>query len=264
MPGFVKIGMTDKNDVQVRMRELYATGLPLPFECFVAREIEGRDAQDIEGALHRAFEPYRVNPSREFFKIEPEQAEAILSVMPGKDATPPRPEQDSVLEAEERDALVTYKRQQSKTNEDDFMASLTENGTRVYRQVLALGAKKGMQVKWTASGFSLNVLSSNGPVTACFGSVRNSKYDQRIYTAFSSARQKGALPDDAINELKENALKTGLFEIVGSGDNLRCDTYRDLDDAQISGLLDFINEVTETIRRHGGHAPSTEQAQPSG
>ena len=40
MPGFVKIGMTDKNDVQIRMRELYGTGLPLPFECFVAREID--------------------------------------------------------------------------------------------------------------------------------------------------------------------------------------------------------------------------------
>ena len=262
MPGFVKIGMTDRNDVQIRMAELYGTGLPLPFECFVAREIEGRDAQDIENALHRAFEPYRVNPSREFFKIEPEQAEALLSVMPGKDATPDRNEQDAVLETEDRDALVTYKRRQSKTTEDDFMASLTENGARVYRQVLALGAKKGMHVKWGVSGFSLNVLSSNGPVVVCYG-FPPSSYDQRIYTALDSARQKGGIPNDAIDELRENARETRLFEIAGSGDNFRFDTNRDLDDAQIDVLTNFLNEVIETIQRHDGQAQPTEQAQPS-
>ena len=31
MPGIVKIGMTERDDVQRRMNELYSTGVPLPF-----------------------------------------------------------------------------------------------------------------------------------------------------------------------------------------------------------------------------------------
>ena len=72
MPGMVKIGMTDQEDLQLRMRQLYTTGVPLPFECVIARRMEGREAAEIETALHTAFDPYRVNPSREFFEIEPE------------------------------------------------------------------------------------------------------------------------------------------------------------------------------------------------
>ena len=38
MPGIVKIGMTEREDVQRRMTELYSTGVPLPFECVIARQ----------------------------------------------------------------------------------------------------------------------------------------------------------------------------------------------------------------------------------
>ena len=39
MPGIVKIGMTDKLEVQPRMRDLYTTGVPLPFDCVSAIEV---------------------------------------------------------------------------------------------------------------------------------------------------------------------------------------------------------------------------------
>ena len=39
MPGMVKIGMTDRPDVQRRMSELYSTGVPLPFECVIAARL---------------------------------------------------------------------------------------------------------------------------------------------------------------------------------------------------------------------------------
>ena len=64
MPGIVKIGMTDRDDVQDRMNQLYSTGVPLPFECVVARRIEDRRALEIESALHTAFGPNRVNLPR--------------------------------------------------------------------------------------------------------------------------------------------------------------------------------------------------------
>ena len=87
MPGMVKIGKTDR-DPQTRMKELYSTGVPNPFECAFAAEFDG-DISRLEKALHTAFGPYRDNPSREFFKIDSYQAEAILRIWPGaKDVTP--------------------------------------------------------------------------------------------------------------------------------------------------------------------------------
>ena len=44
MSGIVKIGMTNADDVQFRMNQLYSTGVPLPFECVIARQIEGIEA----------------------------------------------------------------------------------------------------------------------------------------------------------------------------------------------------------------------------
>lgn len=36
MPGLVKIGITTRAEVHIRMTELYTTGVPLPFECSFA------------------------------------------------------------------------------------------------------------------------------------------------------------------------------------------------------------------------------------
>lgn len=42
----------------------------------------------VEQAFHLAFGPYRLNPKREFFQIEPEQAIALLELMVIEDVTP--------------------------------------------------------------------------------------------------------------------------------------------------------------------------------
>lgn len=79
MKGIVKIGYTADNDVNRRMAGLYGTGVPLPFKLEFACKVP--NASDVERALHVAFGPHRVNPSREFFEIEPEQAIAILKLL---------------------------------------------------------------------------------------------------------------------------------------------------------------------------------------
>lgn len=105
MPGLVKIGRTSR-DVTARMREVYGTGVPLPFECIVAREVE--EAAEVEKALHEAFEPYRINAQREFFQIEARQIEALLRRWPGTDATPLVTEA-TAGSTEEREAAAEYK-----------------------------------------------------------------------------------------------------------------------------------------------------------
>jgi len=110
MPGIVKIGKTSRDDPQVRMNELYSTGVPLPFECAIAIETEDEQATEIEKALHTAFAPQRVNPSREFFEIEPLQVEAILRICPGKDVTPQvNKETEEELDATDREAVKRFK-----------------------------------------------------------------------------------------------------------------------------------------------------------
>ena len=126
MPGIVKIGMTDRDDVRRRMSDLYTTGVPLPFDCVVAREIDGREALEIENALHTASGPNRVNSSREFFQIDPEQVQALLRVMPGRDVTPKTPELDAGAQDEDQAAADEYKKRQARTNELEFMESLNE------------------------------------------------------------------------------------------------------------------------------------------
>lgn len=84
MPGIVKIGMTTRNNMDERMRELFSTGVPVPFECAFACTVPASNCSKIEKALHKAFAPNRVHASREFFKISPDQAIAILDLFDNK------------------------------------------------------------------------------------------------------------------------------------------------------------------------------------
>ena len=85
MPGLVKIGQTT-NEITNRLNELNTTGVPLPFDCLFACEVD--DCKLVENSLHKAFYPYRINPRREFFEIDPDQAIVILRLFAKKDVTP--------------------------------------------------------------------------------------------------------------------------------------------------------------------------------
>lgn len=87
MPGLVKIGMTTQKDIDIRMKELYTTGVPVPFECQYACKVKKADCARIEKALHTAFEPQRVNANREFFRINVVQAKTILELFHHEDIT---------------------------------------------------------------------------------------------------------------------------------------------------------------------------------
>ena len=87
MPGMVKIGMTERSEIDARLRELYTTGVPLPFECKFACKVNKSECGRIEKALHTAFAPQRINANREFFRINPEQAIAILELFHHEDVT---------------------------------------------------------------------------------------------------------------------------------------------------------------------------------
>ena len=104
MPGLVKIGKTSQGEVEGRLSQLYSTGVPIPFECVYAARVS--DAATVEKALHTVFEPHRVNPNREFFRIEPDQAEVILRLIDHEDVTPGVQEQADEIDADVRVAIA--------------------------------------------------------------------------------------------------------------------------------------------------------------
>ena len=79
MPGLVKIGKTTQLEVEDRMKQLYGTGVPVPFDCAFACQV--KDATEVERALHFAFGNSRVNPNREFFRLEAERVIAVLKLL---------------------------------------------------------------------------------------------------------------------------------------------------------------------------------------
>jgi hypothetical protein len=103
MPGLVKIGFTD-DAVESRIANLStATGVPLPFECYYAVQVD--NMKRVEELLHQLFAEHRVNPRREFFRIDPEKVVLALNIGNFKEITPVQTEGD----AEEQAALAKMK-----------------------------------------------------------------------------------------------------------------------------------------------------------
>ena len=114
MPGLVKIGKTTRNDPQLRVDELYNSSVPVPFECVLAMRVD--DPSSVELALHTAFGPQRVNLKREFFKIDAEQAVAILRIMGSEDVTPAVNETNNTISDVERATSEVLRRRRPNLN----------------------------------------------------------------------------------------------------------------------------------------------------
>lgn len=109
MPGLTKIGMTTQEGIALRLNQLYTTGVPLPFECVFACQV--KDCDKVEKAFHFAFGNVRVNPKREFFRVEPERVIEVLRLLSVQDVTP-QVEQGMTqgLDSIDRESLEDYKR----------------------------------------------------------------------------------------------------------------------------------------------------------
>ena len=251
MPGLVKVGMTDRDDVRRRMSGLYTTGVPLPFECVAAKQIENQEAQRVESALHAVFGPHRVNASREFFQVDPEQVLAILAVLPGRDVTPRGPGQDADAQDQDQAVVNEYRKRQARTNEQEFTGSLNENVALVYRRILDLGNHGGMRVNWTRTGFSLNVLTAGTQVPVCY-CYPPSSFNQPMYTAFVPIASKSNVPQEVVEALRGEALETGLFKPAGKGIELSCRTDLPMDESQVDALTGWLTNTVSRVREYEG------------
>lgn len=118
MPGIIKIGKTTKEDVKLRMKELYSSGVPLPFECVYAAKV--RSIDEVEKALHTAFSPDRLNPKREFFEIESSQAIAIIKLLELQNVSPLVEQEANVIDSLELEAGKAYAKKRPRLNFEEM------------------------------------------------------------------------------------------------------------------------------------------------
>lgn len=143
MPGYVKIGKTQ--DLERRLKDLYSTPVPLPFEVHYACEVE--NGQETEEWLFRIFKAWRVSRDREFFRIAPEGAVEALKVKAIKEVTP---RQLYVESKGDREALERAKERRGRFN---FEAASIPLGAEIYfsrdetkkAKVVDLHAKKSIK-----------------------------------------------------------------------------------------------------------------------
>lgn len=122
MKGLVKIGMTIREEVSIRMAELYSTGVPVPFECSFAGRVA--DVKAVERAFHIAFGPYRINPNREFFEIEDTQAVELLKLMCIEDVSPSVKTELNKVDEVSRDSGLRMKQKRPNLNFEEMAITI--------------------------------------------------------------------------------------------------------------------------------------------
>ena len=113
MEGLVKIGRTTRYNLQNRMSELYSTGVPFPFTCEIAIEVE--DDAAVERALHQVLGKMRVNRQREFFEADPDSLKPLfaelgreISIGDGSSVIDPESREDAERFAENKRASAAH------------------------------------------------------------------------------------------------------------------------------------------------------------
>lgn len=124
MPGMLKIGMTTREEIEIRMNELYTTGVPLPFECSFAGKTN--NLKKVEKALHIAFGPQRVNPKREFFEIEDIQVIELLKLLCSEDVTPEVKNELEKVDEVSKNAGKRFKEKRPKLNFEEMQIAVGE------------------------------------------------------------------------------------------------------------------------------------------
>lgn len=81
----LKIGMTSRKDISLRLKELFNTSLPFPFRCEYLGLVNDMDNAEI--SIHHYFNYYRLNPNREFFKLNLEDAIQHIEGLVERDCT---------------------------------------------------------------------------------------------------------------------------------------------------------------------------------
>lgn len=151
MPGVVKIGKTENvSTLGARLRDLYTTSVPLPFECYFAAQVADADA--LERKLHNLFGEFRVNPKREFFRVDPEKVVIAVSIGTYQEVTP----SGLVGEAEDRRALDLEKSRRSRIDLEPLGIHAGDTLTLTRDETITVTVLPGNKVDYQGETCSLS------------------------------------------------------------------------------------------------------------
>jgi hypothetical protein len=137
-------------------------------------------------------------------------------------------------------------------NQDEFLASLDENGQPVFQRILAHAESRGYPIHWGSRGFSANVDMEGVHVPLCDGYPTSSRYGQCLRTCMARAgsiTSKIDLPEGQAESMLADADATGLFQ-PARGER-RCPIDRAFSDDEIETLVEWMEGVAEIIRTYG-------------
>jgi hypothetical protein len=161
-PELIKIGMTGQDDLEKRLKQLYNTSVPFPFECHYAGKVS--DRRKAEAALHAAFEPERKNPNREFFKIE--KVERVINLL-------------KLFSEDVTDTAVKVLKEAS-NEEDKQSGNLYQKKRRPRINFYELGLQKGSVLSFNENGRKFEVKVFN---------ERQVDFEGRIYSLTTLTRE---------------------------------------------------------------------------
>ena len=105
MPDYIKIGLTQQDDLNSRLKQLDNTSTPLPFECYYAARVP--DCRKLERALHFIFGEKRTRINREFFTADPDTVKAVIELVAIQETQPT--DADQAITPAQRDAIEETK-----------------------------------------------------------------------------------------------------------------------------------------------------------
>jgi hypothetical protein len=142
MPGLIKIGYSEQDEASKRIAQLYTTGVPVPFQLEFACKVA--NAAEVEKALHIAFAPNRINPKREFFRIDPVQAIAILKLLHVEEATKEVAQQPIEVDAQSIEAAEQLRKRRPNLNFEEMGIPIGEQLISVHgpMSVTVVSSKK--------------------------------------------------------------------------------------------------------------------------
>lgn len=160
LDGWVKIGMTERNDIEQRLKELNTpTNLPLSYRCYATYEVE--EPLVVEKKIHSLID--RVDNSlhareqlsngrvreREFFKISPETAFGIFS--------------DVATLRSDRENLKPYAPTEEQEQEADIGSSKVKRSNNSFK---LLGIPVGDEINFLLDDrISVNVVNEKNKVS---------------------------------------------------------------------------------------------------
>ncbi len=139
-----------------------------------------------------------------------------------------------------------------KTNEDEFMVGLDDNGKPVFKRLIEFAKVNSFPIHWGTKGFSLNVDLDGTHVAFCYGYPPHAVYRQSVYTALvgrGGLLSKVNVPKGFIETLFSTARDTGLFEPAGR--EFKCVIDRPLLEKEVDLLISWYEKVTQAIKKYG-------------